>query len=413
MRRIAVIGGGASGLMAALHAAGGDNRVSLFEKQNKVGRKILVSGNGRCNITNRGVSPERYHGNNPKFVNSVLSRFGLADTIEFFQSLGLPTVEEDDGRMYPASLQSVTVVKILEYELERRGVEIHLHRKIDRITDVPNGYRLVTAGREEHDADAVILAAGSCAYPPAGGSRDGYDLARQLRHTIREPFPAILPINVPLKILHRLQGIKWNCSATVHLHNRALSSSEGEILFTAYGISGPVSLDISRAVNEQVRSNAVPTIVIDLFPGYRDNEMRELLERLWKDGSKNLAFSLIGILRTPMHEVLPIMAGIDPKKRVGDVTRGEKQALLETLKRLTLKPGKPRSFNEAVVAAGGVSVDEIKPITMESKISRNCYITGELLDIDGDSGGFNLQFAWSTGAIAGMSQHGSGRIRTT
>lgn len=403
MRRIAVIGGGASGLMAALCASRGGNRVTLFEKQNKLGRKILVSGNGRCNITNKGISPERYHGENPEFVKAVFSRFGLEDTIEYFQSIGLPTIEEEGGRIFPASLQSSTVVRILEYELERRGVEICTHRKIDGIINSSKGYRLVTAGKEEYDADAVILSAGSCAYPPAGGSRDGYELAVQLKHTINEPFPAILPINIPLKILHRLQGIKWNCSARV-IQNRVLSYSEGEILFTAYGISGPVSLDISRAVNEQVVGSRVPSIIIDLFPRYSINEMKECLGRLWNDESKNVAFSLIGIVRTPMNEVLPIIAGIDPKKRVGDLTPGEKEALCKTMKNIMLEPGKPRSFNEAVVAAGGVNVTEINPATMESKISKNCYITGELLDIDGDSGGFNLQFAWSTGAIAGLSQ---------
>jgi predicted Rossmann fold flavoprotein len=405
VKRIAVIGGGASGLMAACFAAGEGNSVVVFEKQKKIGRKILVSGNGRCNITNQHVSAGNYHGSNPHFVDNVFSRFGLEETVGFFRSIGLPLVKEEKGKLFPASLQSTTVVRVIEYELARRGVDVQTHRKIDSIDKTGAGFRLVTAGRENHLFDSVILSAGSCAFSPAGGSRDGYELARMMNHTVREPFPAILPINIPLKIAHRLQGIKWDCSIKVVCGDSVLAASSGELLFTAYGISGPASLDISRAVNESVLQNIIPTIVIDLFPSYSERELADVLEMLWADGMKTVSFSLIGILKNPMPDVLLRVAGIDPARPVKGLTADEKTKLARTLKAFTLEPGRPRGFNEAVVAAGGVAVDEIDPNTMESRLVRNLYITGELLDIDGDSGGYNLQFAWSTGAIAGMAQH--------
>jgi len=405
VKRIAVIGGGASGLMAACFAAGGGNTVVLFEKQKKIGRKILVSGNGRCNITKSALSAEMYHGKNPEVVNNIFARFGFEDTIAFFRSIGLPLVEEERGRMFPASLQATAVVRLFEYELKHRGVEVLLHRKIDLIERKGEGFRLVTAGLEEYFFDSVILSAGSCAYPPAGGSGDGYGLARQMKHSVHEPFPAILPINIPLKILHRLQGVKWDCAIQVLHQDRVVGSSEGELLFTAFGISGPAGLDVSRVINDLVIRKAVPVVKLDLFPGYTERELRALLDELWMDPSKSAGFSLVGILKTPMPEVLLHIAGIDPGKKSGDLSREERQKLAGILKSLRLEPGKPRGFNEAVIAAGGVDIYEIDCTTMESRCVSNLFITGELLDIDGNTGGYNLQFAWSTGAIAGMSQH--------
>jgi predicted Rossmann fold flavoprotein len=405
LKRIAVIGGGASGLMAACFAAGGGNEVVIFEKQKKIGRKVLVSGNGRCNISNRNISVEKYHGGNTRFVHNLFARFGLDETIEFFTSIGLPLVEEQSGKLFPASLQSATVIRLLEYELDRRGVDVLTHRKIERIERSGKGLKLTTAGREEEIFDSVILAAGSCAYSPAGGSRDGYDLAGQLNHRVHEPFPSILPVTVPLKIVHRLQGIKWDCAVSVRHRGSVISSSEGELLFTAYGISGPAILDISRAVNETLVKNGAPEIIIDLYPSYRERELLDLLESLWADKTKKVSFSLIGIMKNPMPDVLCRMAGIDQEKTVGRLSSEEKMKIAATLKNLVVEPGKPRGFNEAVVAAGGVDVDEIDPSTMESRLVPGLFITGELLDIDGDSGGYNLQFAWSSGAVAGMAQH--------
>jgi len=404
LKKIAVIGGGASGLIAACFAAEKGNRVILFEKQKKLGRKVLVTGNGRCNISNRNLGPANYHGRNTGFAAEVLGRFGLEETVDFFNSIGLPFVEEEGGRLYPASLQSSSVVSIFEYELLKRKVDVRLHRRIDGIKRSGGRFVLETAGNEKHDFDSVILAPGSCAFPAAGASRTGYELARSIKHRVYEPFPSILPLNIPLKILHRLQGIKIDCGVSVFNSGRELCRSRGEVLFTSYGISGPAALDVSRCVNEYAMKGDITEIEIDLYPGYSEDRMRDVLMSLWKDPEKRLAFSLFGLMRKNMPEVILGIAGLDPQARVGDLDESSIERIIAAIKRLRIMPGEPRGFDEAVVAAGGVDVEEVNPHTMESKIMRGLYITGELLDIDGDSGGYNLQFAWSTGALAGMAQ---------
>ncbi len=305
--------------------------------------------------------------------------------------------------MFPASLQASSVTSILEYEMERQGVEVHLHRRVDAVDPGDSSFTIVTAGREKHNFDVVILSCGSCAYPQLGASRSGYDLAVSLGHRIIEPFPSIIPITIPLKPLHRLQGIKRDCRLEVHVAGSTASVSIGELLFTSYGISGPVALDVSRAVNRGVLAKRTVEIHVDLFPDTGRVELGELLDGLWSDGRKSAAFSLTGLLKKRMPEFICGIAGVDPGKKVAELSKKDKERLLDVMKRLVLVPGEPRKFNEAVVAAGGVDVNQVDPATMKSRIVENLCITGELLDIDGDSGGFNLQFAWSTGALAGLS----------
>lgn len=402
-RRVAVIGAGASGLIASV-VASESCYVVLFEKQKKIGRKLLVTGNGRCNISNTGIEKNRYHGHNPGFVNNVFAKFGLPETESFFSSIGIPFVEENEGKLFPASLQASLLPKVFEYELASRKVELRLHRRIDKIIPLKKGFRVVTAGMEEEEFDTVVLSCGSCAFPQTGASRAGYELAESLGHTVHEPFPVITPLNIPLKALHRLQGIKWDCGVRVYHKKKVVAESCDELLFTAYGISGPASLKVSRRLNELILKSERPEIEIDFFPGSSAAELRGMIDILMENRSKKLGFSLLGILKERVPEVVLPLAGIDPEKRNGTVTAGDIEAIVSVLKGLRLEPGKCRGFDDAVAAAGGVSVDEINPLTMESKIVKGVYITGELLDIDGDSGGFNLQFAWSTGAIAGMSQ---------
>jgi len=404
VKRIAIIGAGASGLIAACYASRDGRQVILFEKQKKIGRKISITGNGRCNISNRNISTGHYHGHNSRFVDAVFSCFSLQDTITFFEERGVPFVEEDEGKLYPASLQASTIPKVFQYELKKRNVDLQLHRRIERIEPEGAGFKLFTAGAEEHRVDSVILAAGSCAYPPVGASNSGYDLARSLGHRVYEPWPVILPITIPLKSLHQLQGIKWDAAIRVEVNGKEMGRSRGELLFTAYGISGPVSLNVSRSVNSAVIAGKSPGIIIDLYPSMSGDELARRLERLWIDGGKKTGFSLLGIMKDRMPEVLCGIAGVDPEKRVASLSTTDKKKIAGIMKNLVLEPGKPRGFQEAVAAAGGVDVNEIDPATMESKLVRNLYITGELLDIDGDSGGYNLQFAWSTGAVAGKAQ---------
>jgi predicted Rossmann fold flavoprotein len=395
-------GGGASGLIAACFAAGGGISVTLYEKESKIGRKLLITGNGRCNISNRNASADHYHGENPRFVNNVLSRFSVDDTEAFFSELGIPFVEEDEGRLYPASLQASVVPKMFQYRLKKLGVDLRLNRRIDSMKKSGDEFILVTAGHEEHRFEAVILSAGSCAYPSLGAGMWGYDLARSMGHRIIEPWPVILPINITPKILHTLQGIKNDVSARVLVDETVIASASGELLFTAYGISGPASLALSRAVNGALREGRKPLIEIDLLPRMSPSELKDCLDGLWADGERKAGFSLLGILKERAPDVICRMAGVDPEKRVSSLGGRERDSIASMLKGLRLEPGASRGFKEAVAAAGGVAVDEIHTGTMESRKTDNLFITGELLDIDGDSGGYNLQFAWSSGAAAGM-----------
>jgi len=207
-----------------------------------------------------------------------------------------------------------------------------------------------------------------------------------------------------LKSLHRLQGIKWDCKLTVIIDNKIQVESKGELHFTGYGLSGPVSLDISRKVNELMLMNKNPVIMIDFYPNYTNDELNNMVNNLWQDKERAVAFSMLGIMQKKMPEVLLDIIGIDKEKKISQLTNVEKSKIISVLKRLELNPGEPRGFNDAVAAAGGVDVNEIDPGTMESRLVKNLYITGELLDIDGNSGGYNLQFAWSTGALAGLDQ---------
>ncbi|MEJ5361525.1 MAG: NAD(P)/FAD-dependent oxidoreductase [Spirochaetota bacterium] len=400
-QKIGIIGAGASGLIAAYLASYNKrNEVHIFEKQNKIGRKVAATGNGRCNLTNMNMGPEHYHSGDIQFVTSVLQSFSLQDTLNFFHSIGIITTTLENGKVYPASLQASTVVKVFEHELSHNNVQIHLSRKIESIQPVHQGFTVTTAGKEEHFFHKVILACGSCAYGSLGASRDGYELAHTSGHTIIEPFPAILPLNISNKQLHTLQGIRWDCTLSVVVGNTTVQEVTDEVLFTAYGISGPAALAISRTVNAGLLQGKDVIIQCKIFPYYDYPALRDHFKTLLSQPNKSLEFALYGIMNNKMPRVFLSMAGI-PYEWPSTESLNDIDTIIQAFTRASLYPGKPRPFTEAVVAAGGVTVNEVIPTTMESKLHKGLFITGELLDVDGNSGGYNLQFAWSTGAIAG------------
>ncbi len=403
MKKVAIIGGGASGIIAALFASENKCQVTIFEKENKLGKKILISGNGRCNISNSNISYKNYNGHNTKVINNIFSKFSPEDTRDFFQSIGIPFKEEKNGKLFPSSLQSSTVTKILQYELKSAGVIIKLETSITKITKMTNGFNLKTKDSFEK-FDSVILATGGRSYPKLGGNTLGYKMAKSFNHNIYNQFPAILPLNIPLKSLHKLQGIKWDCAVKVLENNKIINSSKGELLFTAYGISGPATLDISRTVNEKIIQQKNIQISIDLFPELEKSQLKDLLNSLWIDQNKEIGFSLLGILKDKIPDFLLQTVNINSNLKVGQLNDKMKDKILHILKNIELNVGEIRNSDDAVVTAGGIDVNEIDPKTMESKLINGLYITGEVLDIDGISGGYNLQFAWSTGAIAGMFQ---------
>ncbi|MGQ9842450.1 MAG: aminoacetone oxidase family FAD-binding enzyme [Spirochaetota bacterium] len=400
-QKIGIIGAGASGLIAGYFASlKKENEVHIFEKQNTIGRKLSATGNGRCNLTNMNMGVEHYHSTDISFVQNVLDNFSLTQTLNFFKSIGIITTVLDNGKVYPSSLQAFSVVWCLQHELSHHNVFIHCNRKIEHITPVHNGFIITTAGKEEHFFNKIILALGSCAYGPLGASRNGYDIARMLGHTIIEPFPAILPINILNKQLHTLQGIRWDCTLTVVVNNTVAKQITDEVLFTSYGISGPAALAISRTVNKAIINKNNVIIHCNIFPGYEYNPLREIFVQLLSHNHKTLECALYGFIHSKMPRVFLSMAQI-PYHLPAQELLQDVDIVIHAFTNATLYPGNPRSFTEAVVSAGGIDVNEVNPSTMESRLHKGLFITGELLDVDGDSGGYNLQFAWSTGAIAG------------
>jgi hypothetical protein len=387
--------------MAGCISAGRGAIVTIFEKQKKIARKVTATGNGRCNISNANLTLSRYHGDKD-FAGKIFKEFGLRETRDFFSSIGLPFIEEKNGKLYPASLQASSVVRMFEYELKKRGIELLLHRRVERVIPQKNGIKIVTAGREEHIFDHVVLSAGSPANSSVGSSGIGYEIAKDLGHRVIEPFPAILPINISKKIFHRLQGVKWDTSVTVCVNGRVVEKSNGELLFTPFGVSGPSALDVSRSVNEAAVHGIHAEICLDFFPDKKLGEVREMIETAFCDSEKPAVLALCGILKERMPEVMMELAGMGDGP-CGGISGKKRDRLANIMKNCVMTPGEPRGFAEAVVAAGGIDTSEVDPETMQSKKLKRLYITGEVLDIDGDSGGYNLQFAWSTGAIAGRS----------
>lgn len=400
-KTVAVIGGGAAGLTAAIIAARRNCRVTVFEKQDRCGKKIAASGNGQCNISNRTIEESRYHGADPSFAIKVINQFNNSKTEDFFRSMGIPFREGKNGKLYPYSLQAGSVVNALLYEAGRHTVEINTHRQIDSIKKINEKFMLRTAGHEDHTFDAVVLANGGCSYPSLGGNSTGYAIAQSLGHMVLEPFPAIVAVNIPSKQTHRLDGIKWDVALTVVVDGKKNISSTGELLFAKYGISGPVTLDISRALNDPVNSKRERSVEVDFFPDTSQSNLESMLADIFGRGERKISFALEGILKKRIPDVLLETLNINTNEKTSNGVRYLPR-IARALKQFRLTPGEPRAFAEAVVAAGGVSTVEIDPASMESKLVKGLYITGELLDIDGDSGGFNLQFAWSSGAVAGM-----------
>ena len=397
MKRIAVIGAGASGLIASCYAAN-NNDVTLFEKENKIGRKLSATGNGRCNISNSKLDVSHYNNNAESFLKIVFDKFGYDETQKFFFDIGIPFVIEEE-KTFPASLQASSVIQIFRYELKKRGVNLLLDEKVKSVKNI--GSKFLVSSSQESEFDAVILCAGSMAYPSLGGCKFGYEIASSLGHKVSELKPVIQPVNIPLKSLHRLEGIKRDVAIMIEIDGQLAGNFWGEILFTSYGISGPAALNASGLINF-LRGQSI-VIIVDLFPQMDEISLFKLLDSIWKDEDKKISFSLAGILKERMPEFICNYMGIDAQAKVKTLNAQARKKLVKTLKEIRLVPGKPRDYSDAVAVNGGVLLDELDPQSMESKIVKNLFITGELLDVDGISGGYNLQFAWSSGAIAGMS----------
>ena len=407
MAKVIVIGGGAAGMMAAIIAARNGKEVTVLEQNEKLGKKLFITGKGRCNFTN-ACDIEDLFGNvisNPKFMYSAFYTFSNDMVMDFFEKLGMPYKVERGNRVFPVSDHSSDVIKALEKEMRRLGVVICLNTKVKSLIiekNICKGVELVNK-KEKIYADSVIITTGGVSYPRTGACKDGYIFAKQAGHTIVAPSPSLVPIELEEDCCKDLMGISLkNVSATIYADNKKVYSDFGELLFTHFGVSGPIIIKASAYIQQYLQKNL--SLTIDLKPALDE---KQLDERILKDfqlfQNKQLKNALDKLLLRALIPVVIEKSGLDGDKKVNELTKEERRILGHTIKYMPFSIIGLRSWDEAIVTKGGVSVKEIDPGTMESKLTGGLYFAGEVLDLDALTGGFNLQIAWSTGYLAGLS----------
>lgn len=397
-----IIGGGAAGLMAAVTAKDMGMDVAILEGMDRVGKKILTTGNGRCNITNKNVSPSMYHSNSRSFYEPTLKAFGYEDTESFFNSLGLPLVSLEEGKLYPMSLQASAVLDIFRLALEEKSIPIYLNIKANGIRSFKDGFRISTCCNQIFEAKKIILSTGGFSAPKTGSDGSGYSMAKQLGHKLITPLPALVQLKLIHKGLKALAGIKFQGTAEILADGNSLRKETGEILFTDYGISGPPILQLSRTAAYALRTNNKVFLKVDLMNVFSREALKDFFENHWATFSyRSVHDSLIGILNKKLIPILLKEAGLlSIHKPCSNLDWEERKGILKLLKEWEFEISATNSFNDAQVTAGGIDTAFIIPETLESKLIPNLYFAGEIIDVDGDCGGFNLQWAWSSGYVA-------------
>ncbi len=397
---VAVIGAGPAGMMAAITAARNGKRVILIERNPQLGRKLLATGNGRCNLTNADISIDRYHGGDPAFIQTVLGQFDQNATIDFFSDLGLVVKEEDNGRIFPRTNQASSVVEVLKQTLVHNNVDILLDTVVVGI-EKQDLWRVFLYKKDEVYCDKLIIATGGKAAHQFGSTGDGWLWARQFGHTLTEYNPALVPVETLEQWPKELQGLRVEARVWVTVECRAIGESSGDVLFTSYGVSGPAVMAHSGAIAPVLKASEVQ-LHIDLFPDMTLDQLDQIIQRLSAGNvSRSVQDALVGLLPSGLIPVILQLAGISESSQTAEVPGAKQQDIAMTLKDLTVTVSKLRPFKEAQVTAGGLDSSQIDSQTLESKLAKGLYFAGEMLDADGDSGGFNLQWAWSSGYAAG------------
>ena len=403
-RAVFVAGGGASGMIAAIAAARRGARVRIVERMQRAGKKLLATGNGRCNLTNLHNRVAHYHGERPEFVLGAFEQFGVDETLHFFEELGIAWRAEPDGKVYPRSNQASSVLDVLRYELERLGVELLADTRVQSVVRKRDGlWCPCTDGNGLGPADAVIVAAGGMAAPNLGSNGGGFKIARVLGHRIVEPVPALVQVRLDAPWRKRLGGLKVDAAVTIALDGEPQRTETGEVLFAEYGLSGPPVLQVSRIAARHADGPRRVTIHLDLFPGTECDALEaEIAARAKQAPHKSIEFGFVGLLHKRLIPVLLAEAGIEDLRRdSASLGPEEIRRIAQTLKDWSAPCMGVRSWMHAQVTAGGVAVDEVDERTLESKLLPGVHFAGEVLDIDGDCGGYNLQWAWTSGYVAG------------
>ena len=395
---IGIIGGGASGMAAALAAAENpDVQVVLMERQARVCRKLGATGNGRCNLSNLHAASGGYHGDDAAFAEFAISEFPPEKTLNWFSSLGLFTVAEDSGRVYPYSDQANSVVDVLRFALERENIVVKLGFEAEKVKKTASGFR-IESKEETVECDRLIIACGGLAGTKLGGTMAGYKFLRGLGHKCTKLRPTLVQLKSSWGGVQGLKGVRCNCHAAIYHNGRLHNESTGELQFTEYGISGPVIFEISRDVCQE---KGEWVCRLDFLPGIAPETLKE---ELFRRKSTHLPASelLTGILHNRLGRVLAQSAGISQSRMVSELGDYELQQAVRAVKGFEIGLTEPMGMDSAQVTAGGILTKEFDETTMESRIVPGLYACGEVLDIDGDCGGYNLQWAWSSGRLAGL-----------
>ncbi len=405
---VVVIGGGAAGVFAACTAAEQGRDVLLIEKNERIGRKVMITGKGRCNVTNATYTVEELLENipvNPRFLYSAFHCFMPVDTMDLFERLGVPLKIERGNRVFPVSDKSVDIVDAMDRWLKETGV----HRLTDTVTELITDDGVITGVKTEHhgvvNAYAVVVATGGLSYPRTGSIGDGYRLAKSVGHTVAKPIPSLVPMTSDDPSCAEMQGLSLrNVSVSVvsTKTGKSVYSDFGEMLFTHFGVSGPVILSASSHLHDLQKGEY--ELRIDLKPALSDEQLEaRLLRDFEANSNKDFRNSLGELLPRSMIPVFLRKTGVNPYKKVNQITREERREILNTLRNFTIPLSGFRPVEEAIVTSGGVNVKEVDPKTMQSKLVDGLYFAGEVLDVDAYTGGFNLQIAFATGRLAGLS----------
>lgn len=406
MSNVAVVGGGASGMIAAIAAAENGHKVTLYEHNEKLGKKLFITGKGRCNVTNASDIDEIFNNivTNSKFLYSAIYTFTNDMVMDFFEKDGLKLKVERGNRVFPASDHSSDVIKVLEKRLKKSGVTVKLNTNVERLLWDDSGIKGIVSGNKEIMADAVIMATGGLSYKSTGSDGSGFKMVTGAGHSTSEFSPALVPITIEEDYPKEMQGVSLkNIEVEILNGKKKIYSAFGEMMFTHFGVTGPVILSASSKIIKHLKNGNL-TLKIDLKPALTEEQLDTRILRDFKENiNRDFKNSLDGLLPKKMIEPIIRYSGIPFDKKVNAITREERRNLVKAFKEFTMTINGIRGYDEAIITHGGVNVKEINPATMESKLIKGLYFAGEMIDVDALTGGYNLQIAWSTGYLAGTS----------
>lgn len=403
-KKIAVVGGGAAGMMAAVQAAEAGAYVELYERNDKVGKKILSTGNGKCNFSNKDMRKDAYYGSAVSYYDTLFPVFGVSETIDFFGQHGM-LIKDRSGYLYPLSGQASTVLDILRFALEKYHVCVHTDGKVTAV-HAENGKFRIEAASLSGTYDALILACGGMAAPKTGSDGNGYQLAEQLGHHIREAVPALVQLRCKEDFFKSVAGVRTEAGLTLYINGKKRAYVEGELQLTDYGISGIPVFQFSREAAYGILYKQKVEVAIDFLPHFEAGAYEQFWIARWKIYSKEtLEYALTGIANKKINQLMMKLAGCKASDRVSRLSNERRRIIEKNYRGLTVLVKRTNGFEQAQVSAGGIPAEELTAY-LESRYIPNLYFAGEMIDIDGICGGYNLQWAWTSGAVAGRAAAG-------